>query len=138
MNDGIIDELEEPYFDIYQQEFYMHCYSLLSRERNLYQESKEGFTYIPVKLEDKVTRLCLLFMPETEFPNWSTKIRRASKKIKMSELDEFDTDYIDIDTLLGMYIDEYKQHKRETAKRIQKQFMKIQKHSAQEMSDEAA
>lgn len=31
MNDGVIDELEETYFDIYQQEFYLHCYSLITK-----------------------------------------------------------------------------------------------------------
>ena len=47
MNNGVIDDLEDPYFDIYQQEFYLHCYSLLQKWKSGYQDSKEGYTYIP-------------------------------------------------------------------------------------------
>lgn len=36
----------------------------------------------------------------------------------MSELDDFDTDFIDVDVLLGMYVDEFKTFKRELTKKI--------------------
>lgn len=84
----------------------------------MFQESKEGFTYLPQKIEDTVTPKCLMFLPETELHNWSTKVRRSCKKIKMSELDDFDTDFIDVDVLLGMYVDEFKTFKRELTKKI--------------------
>lgn len=46
MNDGKFDELEIPANEIYVQEFFLHCYSLLTREKRNFQESKEGLTYI--------------------------------------------------------------------------------------------
>jgi hypothetical protein len=34
LNDGKINELDEPYYDIYLQEFYLHCYSILNSEQS--------------------------------------------------------------------------------------------------------
>lgn len=45
LNNGRLDELDEPYVDIYVTEYYLHCYSLLTRERKSFVESKEGYTY---------------------------------------------------------------------------------------------
>lgn len=120
MNDGKMNELEESYFDIFQQEFYLHCYSLLSNERNSFQESKEGFTYAPQALEEKVSPKVLMFLNAAELSSWSVKIRRACKKIKIDDMDDFDTDYIDMDQLLIMYLEEFKNLKRNTNKKIQK------------------
>lgn len=55
MNDGKNDELEDLFFDIYTQEFYLHSYSLLRNYRNLFQDSHEGYTYVPIQSEEKVT-----------------------------------------------------------------------------------
>jgi len=33
MNDGKFGELDENYFDIYLQEYYLYCYSLLSSDK---------------------------------------------------------------------------------------------------------
>ena len=120
MNDGKTNEIEESYFDVYLQEYYMHCYSLLVKNKNEFQESKEGFTYVPNDVEAKVSAKVLIFMAVNEHSGWAVKTRRVVKKIKKNELDEFDTDYIDADQLLGMYTDEFRANKRNTAKRIQK------------------
>jgi hypothetical protein len=79
-------------------------------------------------------------MPETELSTWITKVRRACKKIKLNEMDDYDTDFIDIDALLGMYIEEFKAYKRENTKKLQNKFMKLTKTSASfsDMTDEAA
>ena len=44
--------------------------------------------------------------------SWVLKIRRACKKIKVNELDDFDTEYLDLDQLLGMYLEEFRNIKR--------------------------
>lgn len=49
-------------------------------------------------------------------------MRRILKKIKTDSLDDHDTEYIDIDTLLAMYLEEYKNTKRNIQKKLQKQF----------------
>jgi len=46
MNDGVSRELEDVYFDIYAQEFYIYCSSMFRRESGLFQESNEGSTYV--------------------------------------------------------------------------------------------
>lgn len=46
LNDGKLDELEIPGNDIYIQEFFLHCYSMIMRERKNFQESKEGYSYM--------------------------------------------------------------------------------------------
>ena len=55
MNDGRIGELDEPNFEIYQAEFYLHCFSLLYKDRADFLESKEGFTYCTQQVEEKVS-----------------------------------------------------------------------------------
>lgn len=66
MNDGKLNEMEEPYFDLYLQEYYLHCYSLISKERSKYQESKEGYTYIPNSVENTIASKVLIFMSTSE------------------------------------------------------------------------
>ena len=62
MNDGKLDELELAPNDIYQQEFYLTCYSTLIKERRNFQESKEGYTYMLQKVEEKYTTKLLTFL----------------------------------------------------------------------------
>ena len=45
LNDGKLNELDEPYVDIYVTEYFLHCYSLLTKDRRTFVESKEGYTY---------------------------------------------------------------------------------------------
>ena len=56
LNDGKLDEHEMPVYDIYTQEYYLHAFSLLSKERKNFQESKEGHTYIMFKSVDAITK----------------------------------------------------------------------------------
>jgi hypothetical protein len=46
---------------------------------------------------------------------WNVKVRRACKKIKKDDMDNFDTDFIDLDQLLGMYLDEFRSFRRANA-----------------------
>jgi hypothetical protein len=103
MNDGKLDELEDYYYDVYKQEYFLHCYSLVAEQRKTWLESKEGYTYVPIKVEDKIARCVLAFLPSTDMSVWSVNIRRYVVKIKYREEDEFDTDFLEVDSLLGMY-----------------------------------
>ena len=40
--------------------------------------------------------------------------------MKRNDTDELDTDCVDMDQLLGMYCDEFRNHKRSTYKKMQK------------------
>jgi len=46
LNDGLLDEAEIPYVDIYLQEFFLNSYAQLTKERKNFLESKEGNTYV--------------------------------------------------------------------------------------------
>ena len=85
--------------DIYAQEFFLHAYSLITKERKNFQESKEGYTYMALKSEEKIQhRLMGAFMSSTKDTNkWSIEIKRIIKKIKLHPQDDFDTEYVDID-----------------------------------------
>lgn len=63
LNDGRLDELDQPYVDIYIQEFFLHCFSLLTKERQKFVESKEGYTYLTMQMEETVTMRILSFVP---------------------------------------------------------------------------
>jgi len=52
LNDGRRDELDDPYMDIYVTEYYLHCYSLLTKERKNFVESKEGYSYTTLQTEE--------------------------------------------------------------------------------------
>ena len=63
LNEGRIDETEyTPFNDIFTQEFFLHCYSITSKERAMYVESKEGHTYLRHQLEDKCSQKLLTFI----------------------------------------------------------------------------
>jgi len=47
------------------------------------------------------------------------------KKTKVNDLDDFDTEFIDIDTLLSMYNTEFREAKRQNQEKIKKNFAKI-------------
>ena len=44
------------------------------------------------------------------------------KKLRADELDEFETEYVDIDMLLSMYVEEFKIHRRITTQHLMKLF----------------
>jgi hypothetical protein len=82
LNDGRIEETHEPYIDIYVTEYFLHCYSLLTRDKKVFVESKEGYTYTTLQTEESVSIKVLNFMPQTETPKWNAKLRRTYKKLK--------------------------------------------------------
>ena len=53
LNDGIVEELDLPTNDTFLQEFYLMCYSLLTKEKKNFLESKEGFSYMVQKNEER-------------------------------------------------------------------------------------
>jgi hypothetical protein len=66
MNDGKFGELDENYFDIYLQEYYLYCYSLLTSDKTLFLESSEGFTYVSAEAEQKTWPKVLQFISVAE------------------------------------------------------------------------
>ena len=82
LNDGKLNETDEPYVDIYVAEYFLHCYSLLTKEKKGFVESKEGYTYTTLQIEEAVSIKVLNFIPASETPKWNAKLRRTYKKLK--------------------------------------------------------
>ena len=56
--------------DIFEQEFYFQCLNHLLKDSDKFLESKEGFTYVPKKVEEGVTQKVLTFLPSHEVSRW--------------------------------------------------------------------
>lgn len=61
VNDGELDETDVPMIDMYLQEFYLHGYAYLKKEQRSFVESKEGFTYIRLQNEERISSKLLTF-----------------------------------------------------------------------------
>jgi len=93
--------------DLYTQEFFLHIFSLLSKDRENFLESSEGQTYIRHKHQDRSARKIFpLIRGSADYQKWTLKIRRLIKKIPNRE--GKDDDYLDLDVILDMMITEYK------------------------------
>lgn len=55
----------------------------------------------------------LTFVVPTDLKKWELNLKRFIKKIKKDPSDDYDTEYIDVDQLLSLYIDWFKANKRE-------------------------
>mmetsp|Transcript_16847 Transcript_16847/g.16097 ORF Transcript_16847/g.16097 Transcript_16847/m.16097 type:complete len:279 (+) Transcript_16847:1881-2717(+) len=120
-----INELSIPQHDIYLQEFYLQAYSIILRERESLLESKEGNTFVKVVVEEASTPFLMFWFTEQDQRKWFHKVRRNVKKMKTTSLDEFESEYIDVDLLLHMYLEEFKAKKKANQKALTKAFMKI-------------
>ena len=77
-----------------------------------------------VQSEDRISTKLLVFLAPTETVKWANKIKTNIKKIKASPIDDFDTDFIDIDVLLNMYIHEFREAKYEIQQKLMKKWNK--------------
>lgn len=103
VNDGKYDELELSGNDIFIQEFYLHCYSMITKERKNFLESREGFSYIMSKHAARMSEKLLTFLKKG-LQKWKIILGNVIKRIKKDQSDDFDTEYVDIDTLLALYL----------------------------------
>lgn len=94
-----------PQYDIYAQEFFLHAYSLVTRDRRQVAEYKDGYTYLPSKTEERVSSKLLTFILPNQMTKWNMAIQRFVVKIKLDPMDDFDQDYIDVDVLLHKYLE---------------------------------
>lgn len=78
------------------------------KDRKNFQESKEGFTYMQQKIEERISSKLLTFVLPTDMTKWNMMVKRIIKSIKRNETDDFDTEYVDVDALLNMYVDYFR------------------------------
>lgn len=46
LNDGIMNEVDLPFYDCYMQEYFLFVYSHLTKDRDNFKESEEGHIYV--------------------------------------------------------------------------------------------
>ena len=57
------------------------------------------------KNEERVSQKLLTFVLPTDMTKWNMTVKRIIKKIKRDPNDDYDTEYVDVDQLLGMYVE---------------------------------
>ena len=77
-------------------------------DRENFLESREGETYVRAKHHEIIAKkiIPLIRGVNGDLPKWMNKIRRLHKKINNKE--GVESEYLDLDILLGMMIDEYR------------------------------
>jgi len=126
LNDGKVGELDIPYSDIHLQEFFLQCYCITSKERHNFLESPEGYTYMPLRFQEGLAKKILApFVENQQMFKWAQKIKSAVKRTKLSELDDNDSEYLDIDNLLSLFLEEFKTVKKAFSKILNKQFGRV-------------
>ena len=75
--------------------------------------------------EERVSSSCLIVFLDLkgmEYQKFREKVKRKTKKNKNDELDDFETEYIDIDELLKLYLDEFRTVKNKHGKMLLENF----------------
>ena len=77
------------------------------------------------KNEERCSNKILTFVQPADMGKWSVMVKRIIKKIKRDPTEDFDTEYVDIDTLLNMYMEQFRIFKRMMQKRLRTQFNRV-------------
>ena len=70
------------------------------------------------KHEERVSNKLLTFIQTTDQTKWNMMVKRIIKKIKRDPTDDHDTEYVDVDQLLTMYVNYFKEFKRAKQKKL--------------------
>lgn len=104
LNDGRMGELEQAHCDIFAQEFFFHAYCTVTAQREHFLESAEGFTYIPYRYQDAISkRLLTPFVSDRQYSKWTSRIKQFIRRTKLTETDDADSEYIDVDILISQF-----------------------------------
>lgn len=76
---------------------------------------------MPFRLQDGISKKLLTpFVSDRQFQKWTQKVKTAIKRTKLSELDDNESEYIDIDLLLVMFVEEFKTSKESFSREVNK------------------
>ena len=64
----------------------------------------------------------MTFILPTDMTKWKIGVKRMIKKIKKDPSDDYDTEYVDVDVLMTMYVDWFKSFKVQQQQKLMKQF----------------
>jgi hypothetical protein len=97
---------------------------VVSANKETFQDSKDGFTYMRLAFEENLTAALMTWFGEQENRKWFHKIRKVMKRYKAQAADDFETEFVDVDVLLDLYLEEYQHRKKHNLKELQKEFMR--------------
>ena len=102
----------------------MHAFAILFRNKDDFFDSKDGITYLKYEYEENATQALITWFGEEDNRKWFNRVRKSMKRIKINPTDEQETELIDIDALLEMYVEEFQGRKKKILKDLQKEFIK--------------
>ena len=105
-----------PLSDIHLQEFFFYGYCIVTKDRRAFFESDEGHTYVKMVHQQKHSLKLLTFLyceKDRDTIRWSTMVKSCIKKIRISSLDTNETEFVDLDYVLNLYLEEYKMLRKE-------------------------
>lgn len=122
---AILQDADIAVQDVFSQEFFLHAYSLLSQDRRRFLESSEGQTYVSLRFHDRVANKIITLIRGSggDIQKWNLKVRRLSKRIKNKGGQE--GDYLDLDLIISMLMEEYKASRAMIAKDLERQFSRL-------------
>lgn len=92
----------------------------MTSERAHFLESPEGFTYIPYMFQDTICKRVMTPWSPKLLSKWNNRVKLYVKRTKLLETDDADTEYIDIDVLMGEYVEEFRKAKENFEKDLYK------------------
>ena len=120
--DTMETELSTSSCDIFVQEYYFYLLSLFYSDRTGWVESPDGVTYVRFDKEEEFSKAALDWMASSEAKKFTNKVRKYVKK--MNEHGVGEIEYIDMDSLMSAYMDEFLLKKSKNKKVLTKGFVK--------------
>ena len=78
---------------------------MICKEKKQFIESKEGFCYVTSLVENSVTTRLLNFVPPKDAAKWTVIMQNSLRKIKLDQIDDMSSEFIDVDLLMNLYMD---------------------------------
>jgi len=77
------------------------------------------------KSEERISTKLMTFLLPTDMQKWQMNVKRVIKSLKKDQSDDYDTDYVDVDSLLNMYVDYFRVFKKAQQKKLSKQYHRV-------------
>jgi hypothetical protein len=99
----------------------MYAYSAITKDRKNFFESTEGKTYVKQNAAERHSKRVhdLIYgdLPQ-DIDYWQKRIKSNSTKIKVNDMDDADTEFIELDVVLEFYLEDYRKLRRGYQKKI--------------------
>ena len=108
----------------------MYAYCFLTKERRNFEANAEGTqSFIKYQAEQRQSSHIFKYLyadRHRSAKDWILKVRERVHRKRVDPRDEAETEFVDIDVVLGLYIEEYQKVKGEIRQSIRERFMALQ------------